>query len=376
MRVVVALIALAMFAATASAQEPAGSLFAAGVAAPTEVGRFDISRLEATAVALDAPAFAEAPAARQAPPAQRPAPPPPPPVNRRRRGSMVGYIENASVESRIRVRFDTAFHDTAPDRAEFFYAKCGCYADLAANDPAFDPDTPGPRPGAANDVNFQHLDFWGEYAVQPRLSVFGQLPIRWLQPQSFIPGTGGSFPDQSGIGDIRAGARFAVADADDHTLTVQAQFFLPSGDAAKGMGTDHASFEPELLYFRQLNEIVTLESQFGVWFPFGGSAGLPTSVDDKFSGNVLNYGIGSGFDLLRKNGLRLGPVVELVGWHVFNGFQTATVADAGGTNIVNLKIGGRLTMNDLHSVYVGYGHHLTDDTWYDDIVRFEYRLGF
>jgi hypothetical protein len=28
------------------------------------------------------------------------------------------------------------------------------------------------------------------------------------------------------------------------------------------------------------------------------------------------------------------------------------------------------------SIYVGYGHALTDATWYDDIVRLEYRVGF
>jgi hypothetical protein len=43
---------------------------------------------------------------------------------------MVGYVEDATIESKVRLRFDSAFHDTAPDRAEFFYAKCGCYSGL------------------------------------------------------------------------------------------------------------------------------------------------------------------------------------------------------------------------------------------------------
>lgn len=41
--------------------------------------------------------------------------------------SMVGYIENAIVGSEVRIRFDAAFNDAFPDRAEFIYAKCGCY---------------------------------------------------------------------------------------------------------------------------------------------------------------------------------------------------------------------------------------------------------
>ena len=49
-----------------------------------------------------------------------------------RRGSMVGYIDDAVVGSKVRVRFETGFHNHVPDRAEFFYAKCGCYRTLDA----------------------------------------------------------------------------------------------------------------------------------------------------------------------------------------------------------------------------------------------------
>lgn len=370
MRVSVALMAFALIASTAAAQEPVAPIaVTAEGAGPGQAGRFDVSRLDTAGLLAEA----------QAPTAQRGAPQPPAPTPapvKRRRGSMVGYVEDATIETKLRVRFDVASHNTVPDRAEFFYAKCGCYQDLAPTDPAFDADAPGPHPGAANDLNFQQLDVWGEYAVKPWISVFGQFPVRWLQPQSFIPGTGTGFPDQSGIGDIRAGARVALLATPEQTVTAQAQFFMPSGDAANGLGTDHASLEPMIQYFRQLSDIATLESQFGLWIPFGGAAGVPTSVDENFSGNVLNYGVGSGFDLVRKTGLRAGPVIELVGWHVLGGFQTAAVAEADGVNIVNLKIGGRVTLQERDSIYVGWGHHLTDSTWYDDIVRFEYRRSF
>src|SRR5688500_12922263 len=48
-------------------------------------------------------------------------------AERRRRGSMVGYIEDATVRTQVRMRFDAGFGNDVPDRAEFFYAKCGCY---------------------------------------------------------------------------------------------------------------------------------------------------------------------------------------------------------------------------------------------------------
>ena len=76
------------------------------------------------------------------------------------------------------------------------------------------------------------------------MSVFGQIPIRWLQPQSFILGTGGSFTNQSGVGDVRMGVKLGVTDSDDATLTAKLQLYLPTGDSKKGLGTNHASVEP------------------------------------------------------------------------------------------------------------------------------------
>ena len=65
-------------------------------------------------------------AAEQAPARPAPRPAPPAATERKRRGSMVGYITDATVESQVRVRFDAGFHSDRPDRSEFFYAQCGC----------------------------------------------------------------------------------------------------------------------------------------------------------------------------------------------------------------------------------------------------------
>ena len=100
----------------------------------------------------------------------------------------------------------------------------------------------------------------------------------------------------------------------------------------------------------------------------------PTSASGHFAGNVFYYGIGPSFTVYDRNNVRFGPVVELVGWHVLSGNESVGL-DASGTDIVNLKVGGRLNFGE-GSVYVGYGHALTDKVWYDDILRFEYRYGF
>lgn len=296
----------------------------------------------------------------------------------KRRGSMVGYIEDATIRTQLRIRFDDGWGVNSPDRAEFFYGKCGCYRDFAGS-PLLDPDAPGPGPGIVAGLGYRQLNVLGEYAVNERVSLFGELPIRWIEPKNFVPGTG-SFDKQSGLSDITAGVKFSLLSDDTRDVTLLLRASLPSGDSRKGLGTDHASFEPALLYSHAVNEKVSVESQFGVWNPIGGSRG-PLPTDGKFAGSVLYYGIGPSFDAVDTGRIRVTPVVEIVGWRVLNGFETKTLltpagGDAKGVNIVNLKVGARTSFNDSGSFYFGFGWHLTDAVWYDKLFRLEYRAGF
>lgn len=289
----------------------------------------------------------------------------------RRRGSMVGYIDDPVISSKVRVRFETGRHNRVPDRAEFFYGKCGCYRDLNPNNPAYDPDAAGPAPGAVDDLNFQQFYVLAEYAATGRFSAFAELPVRWLQPQTI-----GVFDDQSGVSDLRAGAKFGLASTDAMSLTAQVKMFLNTGDSRQGLGTGHASIEPGLLYHRNLSDRAAIATQLALWLPFAGSKGVPTSADHRFAGNVLSYGIGPSYEIYSSERVQFAPVVELVGWRVLDGYQTAATADASGTNIVNVKFGARATWTNGGSIYVGYGRALTDADWYEDLFRFEYRLSF
>ncbi len=293
-------------------------------------------------------------------------------LGQRRRGSYVGYLDDAVVSSKIRMRFEMGRRNTTPDRAEFFYAKCGCYRGLPANDPARDPDAKGPGTGIPDYLDFQQFSVLAEYATpNNRFSAFGEVPIRSLQPQ----GAGG-FGDQNGISDVRAGAKFGFASTEQMSLTAQVKAFFASGDARSGLGTGHASIEPSLLYQRNLSDRASIATQVALWIPFGGSNGVPTNVDGTFAGNVLSYGIGPSFEVYSTENVGIAPVVELVGWHVLSGYQTAATPDAGGTNIVNLKFGGRANWSNGSSIYGGYGRALTEADWYEDIFRFEYRFTF
>jgi hypothetical protein len=303
--------------------------------------------------------------AQKAAPAKEPSGPP-------LEGSMVGYVDDAIVGSQIRIRFDAGFKDNAPDRAEFFYAQCGC-----------NPNGPGPRPGASNDINFQQLYFQAEYAPVRRFSVFTEVPIRWIQPQSFLPGTNGivhgsqsglpNFSNQSGISDVRAGFKLAVTASSDHSLTFQFKAYFPSGDGSRGLGTDHYSVEPSLLYYQRLSERWAVESQVGGWIPINGST---TNTGANYAGDIFFYGFGPSYQLVNRENIKFAPVVELFGWHVLGGMQTLANSDASGINIVNLKVGARTSFGRHNSVYVGFGQAVTHEVWYEHIVRAEYRYSF
>jgi len=67
---------------------------------------------------------------------------------------MVGYIDDSSISNKFRVRFESGSDVKGADRAEFFYAKCGCYRDLPPTNAAYDPDAPGPGPGVLTSADY------------------------------------------------------------------------------------------------------------------------------------------------------------------------------------------------------------------------------
>ena len=290
--------------------------------------------------------------------------------------SMVGYIDNAVVHSEVRVRFDAAMDNQTPDRAEFFYAKCGCYGFLPSTNAAYDPNTPGPGPGIPRAVNFQQLYFYGEYSPHPHFSFFTQLPFRWLQAQSF-PGSSQAFPSAGGFGDVQLGLKFAPIVSSHRYLTLQLRALLPSGDASLGLGTNHFSIEPSLLYYQRLSERLAVEAEVGDTHPLSSSAGVPTAGPHGFAGDVFFYGAGPSYKFIKDERFSLAGVLEVVGWNVRSGYVTGPAnPSTAGVNIVNMKVGPRLLFGSHHSLYIGYGIALTSQNWYRDIFRTEYRYSF
>jgi len=321
----------------------------------------------------------------------------PPPSRPKIAGSMVGYIDDAVIGTQVRIRFDAAFNDQFPDLAEFFYAKCGCYKAWAPST-ALDPNAAGPGGGVPTRLNFQQYYVRAEYAPLRRFSFYVEVPFRWIQPQGFLA-LGSSFPafpNEGGISDIQAGFKLAVVANRKQYLTVQMQGSFPSGNASKGLGTGHYSVQPELTYYQRLPGRAALEAEGGILLPIGNSTGVPNTGSttnfasgSSFAGSVFFYGVGPSYKLYDGEKVQIAPVLEMVGWHILSGYVTdianpiipggptlSGIADpAAGINIVNLKAGVRISFGHS-SIYAGFGHALTHVTWYQDILRIEYRYAF
>jgi hypothetical protein len=264
--------------------------------------------------------------------------------------SSVGYIDNAIPGNVFRFRFDDAFNLHRPSRAEYFYAKGG-------------PGNPGlPLP----EKNVDHQDFLAylEYALLPRFSIFAEGGARLLNPEVNA--------NAGGATDMIAGFKYAFFEAGERVATFQLKTYIPTGDAGRGLGTNHVSLEPGLLYHQRLLPRLAFDGELKYWIPIGGT---------DFAGEVFEFGVGLTAGRPSPTSWWFTPVTEVVGWAVVSGKELvvapsgiATPQDASGNTIVNLKVGGRLGWADRGDVYVGYGRALTGNQWYSDILRVELRL--
>jgi hypothetical protein len=287
-------------------------------------------------------------------------------------GTSNPYIDNAVPLNRLMVRYDAADNNNFPDRAEFFYPQNG------------------PMRNGGQPLNFQQQSTYLEYAPLPNLSGFFEVPVRWVHiPPSTVPNHRQAQQNFSGFSDLQMGFKYAFFTDPDYFYSFQLRTYLPTGNGATGLGTDHASLEPGLLAFQRLSERLFAVGEFKDWIPIHGSLnevkGSPT-FGQHFAGNVLNYGVGLTYNLLVTDRYRVAPSTEFVGWTVLGGLketQTGTLVPASGDTIVNFKVGatvalgnylsptGPTPLNDRLSLYTGYSRALTGDWWYRDMLRVE-----
>jgi hypothetical protein len=296
-----------------------------------------------------------------------------------------GYIESAFIQSQLRFRFDSAFGDRNIDLAGFFYKGGGLKNGLK---------------NTVSKLNFREYHLFGEYAFAGRLSAFADVPIRSISPtvsyecrQVCAPAGNQGF---SGLSDVRAGFKLGLISRPGQQLTFQLSTSFPTGNTAHGLGTDHNTIEPFVLYAQTLSPSLNIFGEIGDTHPIGGVqssvTNAPSSGKQNFAGDVVNYGVGASYGVSQQSRVRFAPVLELVGWKVTGGLVTIVAPcltgqsvecvvspnspPAYGSNIVNLKWGLRTSWGDHNSIYAGGGTQLSHAGWYREVFRIEYRYIF
>lgn len=265
--------------------------------------------------------------------------------------SSVGYVDSAIPATQMRVRFDLAEGINKPNRAEFLWA----WPPPAGDGPALD----------ESNVDYQSMTVYLEHAISPCLSGFVELGGLSVNPDEN--------PNTSGLGDLQAGLKWAFWQDCDTVLTLQMRAYAPTGDESRALGVGHASIEPGLLLFKRCCQC-NFEGELRYWIPIDGTPGR--------EGQVVRYGAAVSRDYCLGCCQTVTPVVELVGWTVLDGQVrflsqgVPVVEEADGDTIVNIKIGARTPLSPCSEVYAGYGHSLTGDRWYRDILRLEWRRKF
>lgn len=306
-------------------------------------------------------------------------------VGYRGNAGLPGYIEDAFIRSRVRVRYDDMQNSNFPTRANFWYPTIG---DFGGDGPIWGD---GDAAGSPNDVDFQELSTYVEVAFGPRFSVFADFPIRWVKDVDFGDNSADIEPfrdgQQVGAGDIRAGIRYGLIACPYEALTFQVRGWAPTGEARRALGVGHPSIDLGLLYSVRASQRTQFFGEINDWQTIDAGSAEFGGEEAELDANILRYGAGVGYDLWQSCGCRpqsLTALFEVVGWTVLEGVTTpasfdgtgpVVFTDAEGDTIVNGKYGLRYNWSctgcGSESVYIGYGHNWTETRWYSDIVRLE-----
>jgi hypothetical protein len=190
--------------------------------------------------------------------------------------------------------------------------------------------------------------------------------------------------NEAGLGDVSAGFKYALLADTRQILTLQLRGYFPTGDAEKGLGNDHYTIEPGLLYLRQIDTRSTLAAELRYWYPIDGSSADGTGKSGDYAGDIIRFGVGYSYDFPFASGLVVAPVLEVVNWHLLDGLAITSpdgtpdrlvIEEMDNDNIANIKFGLRWKLRGGQSIYAGYGRAITNDKWYEDVWRLEFRLG-
>ncbi len=131
------------------------------------------------------------------------------------------------------------------------------------------------------DFSFMNTDDWNrftgqievEWAISPNAALIVRAPMHYIdRPESF---------DNSGVGDIALGSKLAVVNNQDaFILAVGAELTMPTGNAARGLGSEHAWAGPFALAWLPFgpDRRWTFQTASHLEIPFAGDEGAEAEV--------------------------------------------------------------------------------------------------
>ncbi len=263
------------------------------------------------------------------------------------------FADSPRPVSHMRLRWDSGYNFEFPDRAEYFWARA-------------DGDGKGPSPIIPGRSRLRYMEFtyYTEAAAGP-FGAFVEIPYRRVENEVY--------KHESGFADMNVGTKSVLIDCELLLLTFQFKTYIPIGQAAKGLGTDHVSLEPSLLWALQLAPDVYFQGQAAYFIPIAG--------DDIYAGDIFHYHLSLNFTFWRPiPDVQLIASAELNGWSVLDGAYTDPVDPAviqrARDHLLSAGPGMRLVICDKLDFGFGAAFGITENNFAKDLYRAELRWRF
>jgi outer membrane protein OmpA-like peptidoglycan-associated protein len=138
------------------------------------------------------------------------------------------------------------------------------------------------------------LELFGDIGLQTRVKVNYRTQAGFFNDFPFAGTTATSPGWQTGMGDLRVGAKYKMLDdyrQDQVGLAIRGYVKLPTADEAKGLGTGKASGGADLILSKSLNRQADFHASIGYQ--------INADPDKVAIGNAFNWGIGLNLPALR-----------------------------------------------------------------------------
>jgi hypothetical protein len=207
------------------------------------------------------------------------------------------------------------------------------------------------------------LSMWTEVA-SGGFSFFVDTPYR-----SYDTDLGGH---AAGFSDINLGTKSVLFDAELLQITFQFRTWMPSGIGLKGLGTQHVSLEPSLLFGLNISPDTYAQAQIAEW--------IPISADAAQAGAILHYHASLNHVLWRwQPNVPIIGTLEANGWSFQDGLYTDPLRGAlpaSGETYLSAGPGLRVVVCDKIDFGIGSAFALTENHWGEQALRSEFRWRF